>query len=71
MKTDHLKVCKQFHQVSRKPKIFITYDDYDNTTLELDIEPVSKIEAIKYSSSYNTKLVFVIYEIMYLNLIFI
>lgn len=39
MKNDHLKVCKQFHQVSRKPKIFITYDDYDNTILEMDIEP--------------------------------
>lgn len=33
--------------------MFITYDDYDNTILELDIEPVSKIKAIKYSSKYN------------------
>lgn len=45
MKTDHFKVHKQFHQVSRKPKIFITYDDYDNTILEMDIEPVSKIRS--------------------------
>ncbi|XP_025202207.1 transcription-associated protein 1-like [Melanaphis sacchari] len=38
MKTDHLETQKQFHQVSRKPKICIAYDDYDNTILEMDIE---------------------------------
>jgi len=42
MNIDLLKPRKQFHQVSNKPKIFLKFDDYDNTILQMDVVPVSK-----------------------------
>jgi len=42
MNTDPLKSQEQFHQVSKKPKICLTFDDYNNTSLEMDVAPVSK-----------------------------
>lgn len=43
MNIDQLKAQEQFHKVnSKKPKIYITFDDYDNTELEMDVAPVSK-----------------------------
>lgn len=42
MKTNHLKAQEQFNQVSRKHKICITFDVYNNSIFEIDIGPVSK-----------------------------
>ncbi|XP_029341770.1 transformation/transcription domain-associated protein isoform X2 [Acyrthosiphon pisum] len=40
MNRDHLKVKEQFHKVnSKKPKIYVTFDDYDNTELEMNVAP--------------------------------
>lgn len=43
MNRDHLKAQEPFHKVNfMKPKIYIKFDDYDNSELELDVAPVSK-----------------------------
>jgi len=42
MNTDPLKAQEQFQQVSKKPKICFVFDGYINTTLEMDVAPVSK-----------------------------
>jgi len=42
MNTDLFKAQERFHQVSKKPKICLTFDGYNNTLLKMDISPVSK-----------------------------
>jgi len=43
MNRDHLKAQQQIYEVnSKKPKIYITFDDYDSTILKMDVAPVSR-----------------------------
>lgn len=46
MKPYHLNAQKQFNNVSNKPKLYVSFEEYNDQSIEIDIAPVSFVFVI-------------------------